>query len=335
MQKVKYTYQDWVEGNIKFSKYGGISLFNRSYLLHELSSEDTDRIAIEQNQAFLHYLSTAFEALKRTFISEYNYSVLKDEFLNYNLSGFKRILDTIRTEHEIIVTQAFHSGFDGRFELTKSEVDTFLSTKVDSEEMEIFAWGFLGDVEDVGFEFDKEEQAPLMYILRSNFYSWLVWFKKQQELKNIEPSLKVDSAKLPKGIEDIISKGQVSYTWLGKSDELPELYQRLIDKQLIDPDTTEEQFKAVFEAKPLQKIKEQPIKWHDENASELLYFILQLKASGNIKNGKQTSYQRLTACFVKPDGSRFDSVFKSLKQRIEIELSEPKQKTIREIISNF
>lgn len=127
---------------------------------------------------------------------------------------------------------------------------------------------------------------------------------------------------------------QVSYTWLNKPDtELPELYQLLIDAQLMHPATTIEQLRAVFTAKPLQGIE--PIKWHDDNASELLYFILQLESTDSIAKGRQTNYQRLTACFVKPDGSPFESAFKTLKQRVNVDLSEPKQQTIRSIVNSF
>jgi len=45
----------------------------------------------------------------------------------------------------------------------------------------------------------------------------------------------------------------------------------MIDKyKLIAPETTLEQFKATFTGQPIESIN--PIKWHQDNASELLYF---------------------------------------------------------------
>lgn len=268
MQEYKYTYQDWVDGRIEPFRYFGL-LFGK-----EMSGENLERIATEQHRSFLYYIDTAFEALKSFFIDKYSDSLLKDEFLDEYISSYKLILETIKSEHGNIVTRAIDPVHDGRFELTKGEVDTYLSATVDGSQMEVFVFYFTTDIYDAGIEFEKEEKAPFKYILRSNFYNWLIWFKGQQESKNIEPSLKIDSDKLPKGIVNQIGKQLVSYTWLGKPDaELPVLYQRLIDKKLIHPDTTLEQFNAVFTAKPLKTIV--PIKWDKGNGAKglLAYFI--------------------------------------------------------------
>jgi hypothetical protein len=55
-------------------------------------------------------------------------------------------------------------------------------------------------------------------------------------------------------INKIRSK-KTSYKWQGNPDELPKLYKLMIDKyKLIGPDTTPEQFKAVFTGQPIDKI---------------------------------------------------------------------------------
>lgn len=131
-------------------------------------------------------------------------------------------------------------------------------------------------------------------------------------------------------------KKMTSYVWQNNPDkELPELYSLMINKyKLIAPETTLEQFKAIFTGQPIDKIE--PIKWHQDNASELLYFIDRLQKTNNIvHNPKKADYQKMTACFVKPDGKQFKANWKQIKQNISINLSSDKQEAIDELVSNF
>ena len=136
---------------------------------------------------------------------------------------------------------------------------------------------------------------------------------------------------------NLLTKGtkqqqKTSYVWQNNPDEeLPELYKLMIDKyKLIAPETTLEQFKAVFTGQAIESIN--PIKWHQDNASELLYFNEAIQAKvDNVWH----IYQRLAACFVKPDGKPFNAVWKSLKTNLEINLSPDKQKAIDELVRNF
>ena len=127
-------------------------------------------------------------------------------------------------------------------------------------------------------------------------------------------------------------QNKITYQWQNNPDEeLPELYSLMIDKyKLIAPETTYEQFKPIFTGQPIESIS--PIRWHNDNASELLYFNEAIK---NKVNDVWHIYQRLAACFVKPDGKTFNAVWKSLKTNIEINLSADKQKAIDELVSNF
>lgn len=131
-------------------------------------------------------------------------------------------------------------------------------------------------------------------------------------------------------------KKMTSYVWQNNPDkELPELYNLMINKyKIIAPGTTCEQFKAVFTGQAIESIN--PIKWHQDNASELVYFIDRLEQTDNIvHNPKKTDYQKMTACFVKPDGKQFKANWKQIKQNISINLSSDKQKAIDELVSNF
>ena len=132
------------------------------------------------------------------------------------------------------------------------------------------------------------------------------------------------------------SQKKTSYVWQSNPDkELPELYSLMIKKyKLIAPETTYEQFKAVFTGQAIESIE--PIKWHQDNASELLYFIGRLEQLNNIvHNPKKADYQRMTACFVKPNGMQFKANWKQIKQKISGNLSPDKQKVIDELVKNF
>jgi len=129
---------------------------------------------------------------------------------------------------------------------------------------------------------------------------------------------------------------KTSYEWQGNQDkDLPELHKLMTDKyKLIASETTQKQIEAVFTAKPIQSIN--PIKWHQDNASELLYFIIKLEQSNNIvHNPKKTDYQRLDACFINTDGKRFNVKWKSLKTNLRINLSQDKQDAIDKLVKEF
>ena len=130
-------------------------------------------------------------------------------------------------------------------------------------------------------------------------------------------------------------QNKITYQWQNNPDEeLPELYSLMIDKyKLIAPETTYEQFKPIFTGQPIESIS--PIRWHNDNASELLYFIDRLEQSNQVKHTKKADYQRMIACFVKPDGNTFQAAFKNIKTNILINLSPDKQKAIDDLISNF
>lgn len=154
---------------------------------------------------------------------------------------------------------------------------------------------------------------------------WDRWLQKYFS-NEIDHQQKRPTRKPPK------QQQKTSYVWQNNPDkELPELYSLMLNKyKLIAPETTLEQFKAVFTGQPIESIN--PIKWHQDNASELLYFNKAIQAKvDNVWH----IYQRLAACFVKPDGKPFNAVWKSLKTNIDINLSSDKQKAIDELVKNF
>lgn len=147
----------------------------------------------------------------------------------------------------------------------------------------------------------------------------------------IEPEIKTDGKPKTK------NKKLTSYKWQNNpNEELPELCSLMIEKyKLIATETTYEQFKAIFTGQPIDE-NLKPIKWHQDNASELLYFIDRLEKLNNIAhNPNRADYKKLKACFVKPNGKPFNEAFKSLKTNLEINLSQEKQKAIIELVENF
>jgi len=129
---------------------------------------------------------------------------------------------------------------------------------------------------------------------------------------------------------------KISYDWQNKPDtELKQLFELMTNKyKLIALETAYDDFEAVFTACPIDK-DFKPIKWHDDNASELLFFIHTLKDSGLVSgNPKRIDYKRMIACFVQPDGEPFKASWKQLKQDI-IKLSYSWQKAIDELFYNL
>lgn len=133
------------------------------------------------------------------------------------------------------------------------------------------------------------------------------------------------------------SKDKISYVWNMHPDkELPELYSKMLNEyKLIESETTYEQFNAIFTGQPTGKTFE-PVRWHNNNASELLYFVIKLEESSNIVcNPNQTDYKKLTSCFVQPNGNKFEANWRQLKTNIRINLSQDRQKTIDDLLFSF
>jgi hypothetical protein len=130
-------------------------------------------------------------------------------------------------------------------------------------------------------------------------------------------------------------KNKLSFELRGKNieEDLHELYDQMRGRWITDKNT-EDDFKAIFKAKPLNSIT--PIKWHDDNASELIFFYLKLMFYGILDETKRADYSTLTQCFVKYDGSPFNrKSFASLKQNIGENLSPQKQSAIIELLEKF
>jgi hypothetical protein len=124
---------------------------------------------------------------------------------------------------------------------------------------------------------------------------------------------------------------RISFSYAGNEEELKEFYQNMIG-QWIDEETTWEQFKAVFTAQPLNEIS--PIKWHENTASELLYFTISMRGQGIVeKPNAKHNHQQMEACFVAPDGEPFQAAWPQIAAQLDTGgLSKQKQQAIDDFL---
>ena len=77
-----------------------------------------------------------------------------------------------------------------------------------------------------------------------------------------------------------------------------------------------------------------PIIWLSSNASELLYFFINIQ-DVVIEKKKRQNYLLLKSCFLKPNGIEFSEKFKNINTELEIKLSKERQRTIDKIIQEI
>ena len=113
---------------------------------------------------------------------------------------------------------------------------------------------------------------------------------------------------------------KLTYKWLLKEDKIYELKKLLIDYELIDS-IDFQSFKAIFSETPITQIKK-AITWKNENVTQLIYLIMQLKKSKVIDSTKTNfDYKQLYSCFVKNNDEIFTEKAKFLKTDIESKIS--------------
>ncbi len=86
---------------------------------------------------------------------------------------------------------------------------------------------------------------------------------------------------------------QLSYHWQGEPDELTEKFQKMVNSKLIAADTAEADFKAIFQAKPLDEIK--PVRWIHTDVL-LAYFIVKITEQLSFSD-IYTKWKIAEACF--------------------------------------
>lgn len=135
--------------------------------------------------------------------------------------------------------------------------------------------------------------------------------------------------------QHIRTKKIYSYNWKLPKQKINDLYKQLKKESLIDKSTKYASFEMIFSSLPVTKI-ENKIVWSSSNATELLYFVLQLVNNEIVESSsKRMDYDKLKSCFVKENLEKFDVNFKSLRTDIEISLNIDKQRVIDNIIQSI
>ena len=218
-----------------------------------------------QSNAYIEYIYSHLFFASGFFMDVYSTSLVREYTLMEKIAQVKEQIQLFKIENPIIYKETLE-GDDGRYGLTPEQV------KMNDD------WLYAdGNPEPI----DKHMEL----IINLKFLEWLLWIEKtdnkgliddyhayyKTQKENYNWPVYRESKQLRQLVETISKVVQVSYTWLSNPDEeLPNLYQLLKANQLIHPDTTEEQLKAIFTAKPLQEI--QPINWI-ATKNLLAYFI--------------------------------------------------------------
>lgn len=129
-------------------------------------------------------------------------------------------------------------------------------------------------------------------------------------------------------------KNLTSYCWLGKDDELDQLFEKM--KHFFHIGTMKKEFVDAFTEKHVTEIK--GVYWHNDNASEALFFVKSLSDLGLIMSplgNRRFSYKLFRECIKKSNGDHFHQNLKSLKTNVEINLSQQTQNEILDIIKEF
>ncbi|MBC5834339.1 hypothetical protein G6N05_07860 [Flavobacterium sp. F372] len=187
----------------------------------------------------------------------------------------------------------------------------------------------------IDFLYSKLEQLNKIEIQVLNF-------EKQNE--NIEYSSTLKAIqKLRNLISEFISfenqplkrneKTILTYKKIVKDDKINTLFNLLKKNNLIEKKTSFKDFSIVFNNKNISDIVN-PIVWLSSNASELLYFIINIQ-DVIIEKTKRQNYLLLKSCFLKPNGIEFSENFKNINTELEIKLSKEKQRTIYNIIQEI
>ncbi|MBC5774239.1 hypothetical protein H8S95_09210 [Pontibacter sp. KCTC 32443] len=255
MEKYEYTYQDWLDGNVQGEYLND--------LRNDFSPNDFMKIERRIREAFIKRVNDIIKAFRRMFFIHFNMSLVKDEILSDWIDKIESKINKFRDKQPETVFMA-RLGGDGKNKfLTAIQVEEYFS--FDAEK------GNFDDVYDL-YKTMEEGTKPLNYVIYVNFLKWLNWFKAEQLKNTSEPFLLLNTnIDEENQLRELLKDKNTSYKWQNNpNEELPKLHQNLLANGLINTNTTLDQFKAVFEAKPLNKIK--PVDWvGDKNL--LAYFV--------------------------------------------------------------
>jgi len=129
-------------------------------------------------------------------------------------------------------------------------------------------------------------------------------------------------------------KNKLTYKWLLPHQEINSLYLILKKENIISKNTKYLDFEFIFKEKNITEISK-PVVWTSSNATEILFFILQLIENNIIDGKNRMDYILLKECFVNAENEKFKENFKILKTNINVALSANKQSVILSIIEKM
>lgn len=168
------------------------------------------------------------------------------------------------------------------------------------------------DIDEINFE-------AFHYVIIGGNFAMVYKFLKDYSLNKERPKS--------------ISSNLITYKWEGRQSEVRELYKELIGALIVEK-TTFQDFELIFTGISANEILN-PIRWHDDNATEALYLIRAL-SDGVISNDGD-KHKRFARCIVRPDGSEFVDDLKSLYSKCHRpkQLDPNKKQLIDTIVSKF
>lgn len=101
-------------------------------------------------------------------------------------------------------------------------------------------------------------------------------------------------------------KSKLTYEWIESKKKIREFKKILIEYKLINKNISLNDFEFIFSKQPINQLKN-PIVWQNDNATQLIYLIKQLKENQIIKTTKNNfDYIQLSKCFYRPDQEKFN-----------------------------
>ena len=99
---------------------------------------------------------------------------------------------------------------------------------------------------------------------------------------------------------------KLTYEWIDNKKKIREFKKILVEYKLINKNISLNDFEFIFSKQPINQLKN-PIIWQNDNATQLIYLIKQLKENQIIKTTKNNfDYIQLSECFYRPSQEKFN-----------------------------
>lgn len=167
MQEYRYTYQEWLKGEIAPT--------NLDELLYAGALDDSDYIIIQEDQeeAHIENVKRQFDWKVAFFLDEYDSSLLKQDLIDNEIAKAIEVINNYKTHYPSIYEDVLR-GNDGRYTLSVQDV-----------------WLIHNHYEGVL----PNKGSYLELIIYIKFKEWLIWLKKRDFKENAFPEFDLDRSK--------------------------------------------------------------------------------------------------------------------------------------------